>query len=636
VLFGIALIPLIYAGALTWASQDPIHRLEKIPAAIVNEDHAATADGETVNVGAELVDELTSDDSPTNFHWVELDADDADAQLASGDILAVLTVPAGFSRDALSVTGDNPRAAELAIRTNDGANQIVGNIASTIASSVTATLSTSVSSTYLQNVYLGISDIHDEVSTAASGAATVSTGAADAASGSRSLVAGLADLSTGGARLSSGASAVQSAATQAVTGASQVSDGSTALATGSGTALSGAQALAAGANQASSSASSLAAGTAGVAQALADLQAAYPTLTDAERLAAIGQLVDTSGELAGGAGGLSSGVHTIASSATALVGDASAGTGLAALSAGATALSAGAGTLDSGLAALSSGASDLASGASTLSRGIDSAATGASELDSGLQTLRSGASELADGLESGAASIPTYSTSGAHDLSGVVADPIHLTASRDNEVPWTGYSLAPYFMTLSLWVGALAFYLMFPALRERLLVARKPSWLIAIRSYLPGAAMALTQSLLVVLIVRLGIGIEPANLAGLAGIVALTSLTFVAINQALIAILGPIGRFVALVLVVLQLASAGATYPIQTTPEVFQAIHFWLPFTYSVEAFRSLIAGGSIGIAQAVPVLLVWMLSALVVTALAARRTRGAQPGMVIPRPIAG
>ena len=135
--------------------------------------------------------------------------------------------------------------------------------------------------------------------------------------------------------------------------------------------------------------------------------------------------------------------------------------------------------------------------------------------------------------------------------------------------------------------------------------------------------MAVTQSLLVVLMVRFGVGIEPANLAGLAGIVLLTSLTFVAINQALIALMGPVGRFVALVLIVFQLASAGATYPIQTTPDLFQTVHSWLPFTYAVGAFRSLIAGGSIGVWPAVGVLSVWLLAALAVTTIAAGRARG-------------
>ena len=82
------------------------------------------------------------------------------------------------------------------------------------------------------------------------------------------------------------------------------------------------------------------------------------------------------------------------------------------------------------------------------------------------RSCRPGPTSLADGLASGAEAIPTYTDAEADTLSTVAADPVELDAQRANEVPATGYALAPYFMTLALWVGALAFYLMFPALKQ--------------------------------------------------------------------------------------------------------------------------------------------------------------------------
>jgi len=624
VLFGIAMIPLIYSGALIWANHDPIHNLDHVPAAIVNQDRSATSGDTTVDLGDELVDTLTTDDSGSNFDWVELDADAANDRLASGDVLVVLTVPSNFSANALSVAGDDPTAAKLTIRTNDAANQIVGNIASTIGTKVSAALSSSVSSTYLDNVYLGFTDIHTQIQDAATGAQTLASGTADAATGSAQLVGGINELASGASQLSSGAASLQSGAEQSAAGGAAVAAGTSALATASGSALGGAQTINAGESQLAAATSDLAAGSAGVSAGLQQLQASYAVMTDEQRLAAIDQLVAGSSRVQAGADAIQSNTAALAAAAGSLVGDAASGTGLATLQAKAQELSSGAASLSTGLGNLSSGAATLASGASTLASGASEAATGATALDTGVRQLKDGATTLADGLSSGAASIPSYTNSEAQRLSEVAADPIELEAIRANEVPNTGYSLAPYFMTLALWVGALAFYLMFPALRQKLIDQKRPSWVIALRSYLPGAGMALAQSLLVVLVVRLGVGIEPVSFGGLAALVALTSLTFVAINQALIALMGPIGRFVALVLIVFQLASAGATYPIQTTPGLFQVIHSWLPFTYSVEAFRSLIAGGSIGIGQAVLVLGIWLVVALVVTTLASRRARAA------------
>lgn len=622
VLFGIAMIPLIYSGALIWANHDPIHNLNHVPAAIVNDDRPATSGDTKIDLGNELVDTLTTDDSGSNFDWVELDANTANDRLASGQVLVVLTVPSNFSANAVSVAGDAPEAAKLTIRTNDAANQIVGNIASTIGTKVSAALSTTVSSKYLDNVYLGFTDIHTQIQDAATGAQTLATGATDAAAGSGKLVTGLNDVVSGASRLSSGAASLQTGSQQSAEGAANVAAGTSALAAASGSALSGAQSISAGESQLAAATSDLATGSADLSAGLQQLQANYSVMTDEQRLAAIDALVSGSTTLQSGASVIQSGTASLAAATGSLVGDAASGTGLATLQAKAQQLSAGAASLSSGLATLNDGATTLASGASTLASGATEAASGASALDTGVQKLRDGATTLASGLSSGAASIPSYTNTEAQRLSEVAADPIELEAIRANEVPNTGYSLAPYFMTLALWVGALAFYLMFPALRQKLIDQKRPSWVIALRSYLPGAGIALAQSLLVVLIVRLGVGIEPANLAGLAGIVLLTSLTFVAINQALIALMGPIGRFVALVLIVFQLASAGATYPIQTTPDLFQVIHSWLPFTYSVEAFRSLIAGGSIGIAPALIVLSAWLVGALVVTTLASRRAR--------------
>ncbi|PPH23533.1 hypothetical protein C5C31_07545 [Rathayibacter rathayi] len=140
----IALIPLIYAGLLTSANLDPSHHLGTVPAAIVNEDTGATAaDGSTLALGHDLADELTTSTSDSNFAWTATGADEAAHELASGDVFAVLTVPAGFSTDVASVGGTDPSAAvqaKLSIETNDGANLVVGTIASTIGTTVTKTL----------------------------------------------------------------------------------------------------------------------------------------------------------------------------------------------------------------------------------------------------------------------------------------------------------------------------------------------------------------------------------------------------------------------------------------------------------------------------------------------------------------
>ncbi|HEY4614814.1 MAG TPA: YhgE/Pip family protein, partial [Citricoccus sp.] len=218
----------------------------------------------------------------------------------------------------------------------------------------------------------------------------------------------------------------------------------------------------------------------------------------------------------------------------------------------------------------------------------------------------------------------------------VASAPVSADIERVNEVPSYGYGLAPYFMSLALWVGALGYFLMRPAVRTGMFEEGMPAWRVLLRSMALPALMAVAQSLVMVGVIVLGLDMTPADGWGLAGFAVLTALTFMAINQALIALLGPPGRFVALVLIVLQLSAAGGTYPVQTAPAFFQAVHPWLPLTYAVESFRSLIAGGTIGLGHGIVVMLVWMGVALVMLAVAvgvkarrARSTGGSSDGGV-------
>jgi putative membrane protein len=515
-----------------------------------------------------------------------------------------------------------------------------------------------------QQIDAGLTELQSQL-------AAVPDGAAQLDSGSDQVASGAHDVSTGATALANGSSSLASGASTLAAGASDLSEGTDA-------ALSGAETLQAGAADLAAGSPALAAGAGEVSDGLDALLASYATLTDAQRIAALTELAAGADQVGHGATTLDGGAQQLSDGADALVGSTDDGTGLSALSVGAATVAASAGTLSDTTSELASGATSLASGAaqlddgaasvaagvdtltaklgalvsgvdrladgadtlaagttrlatgadalanggSALADGASTAADGAQSLDDGLGDISDGSTELSDGLASGVEDIPDYSEADASHLSDVAATPVSLEATRANEVPAYGYGLAPYFMSLALWVGALAFYLMMRPLSERLVASRRPSWLVALGSYVPGAVMALAQSALMVTIVHTALGVDATNLGGLYAIAALASLTFVAVNQALVSLLGAPGRFIGLLLVVLQLSSAGGTYPIQTASPFFQGIHGWLPLTYVVESFRSLIAGGSIGITPGVGVMIAWLIGALLLTAIAAGRAR--------------
>lgn len=286
--------------------------------------------------------------------------------------------------------------------------------------------------------------------------------------------------------------------------------------------------------------------------------------------------------------------------------------------------------LSEGLDTLTSGASELDDGTSQLATGADEASAGAGEVHSGLGELEQGAGDLASGLDEGRGEVPSYTEEEGNHLASTASDPVQLEEQRLHEVAGYGWGLAPYFMSLALWVGAMGYFLMRPALNLRL-IARSGSTLRAVLgSITPAFAMACVQSILMVTFVRFIVDIDMVHTAGVYALSFFVSLTFFLVNQMLIAAFGPPGRFFALVLVVLQLSAAGGTYPIETAPEFLQRLHAWLPLTHSVDGLRSLIAGGTFDTAGVLLPIAAWLvvgLLGLVVTVLVtARQARQHKP----------
>ena len=82
----------------------------------------------------------------------------------------------------------------------------------------------------------------------------------------------------------------------------------------------------------------------------------------------------------------------------------------------------------------------------------------------------------------------------------------------------------------------------------------------------------------------------------------------------------------------LQLTSSGGTYPVQTTPSFFQALHRFLPMTYVVDGLRHLVNGGSAGtVVTGSLVLVAFAVGAFGLTVLATWRGRRLSPGKLHP-----
>ncbi|MFJ6001631.1 YhgE/Pip family protein [Arthrobacter sp. NPDC092385] len=458
----------------------------------------------------------------------------------------------------------------------DGASQLapgaqsVADGASRLAGSATALAGGT------RSVADGVGQLGEGAGALSTGAAQLSTGAGQSAAGSRAVADGLARLTAGYGSLTDAErlAALQqlaAGAEAAAAGSDQVSGGAGTLATSAIDLASGAAAAAAGASAAADGADQLAAGSAGLATGAQDTAAGA---------AAVAQGADS---LAGGLAQLQAGTSTLAQDTPALR------DGIASASDGADRIAAGAATL-------SGGAGQVAGGAATLADGSGQAYDGATRLEDGLGTLSSGSRDLATQLDQGAGQVPDYGDEQRSELSDVASSPVSIERTHANAVDAYGEGMAPYFIPLALWVGGIVTYIVLRALSPRALASAAAAWRVSAAGYLQGALFAVLQALVLLGILVAGVGLTTPHPVGLVAFTILTALVFTAIHQALVALLGGVGRLVALVLLMLQLTSAGGTYPVATEPGFFQFLSPLLPMTHAVTGLRHLIAGGDLGV----------------------------------------
>jgi putative membrane protein len=656
-LVALLVLPLLYGALYLWSFWDPYGRLDRIPVALVNEDEGTSAGGERITAGDDIVEGLR--DSKT-FDWHEVSAAEAREGLEDGRYYLSLTMPADFSERVASSSGNSPETGALEVRTNDANNYIVGQISRTVFGEVRQAASTKASRSFLDRIFISFSDIHGETVKAAEGADTLEGGIGKAEKGSQDLAHGLKDAKDGSGELSQGLTRLHQGADDLEDGARRVAEGTRALvgkvdgvagkvgpflednekaigetarlvADASGAIRGDLGSLAGRAHTAAEDARADAA-------ALADAHAARcadPALPDpacsdlekakdaAARVAAVADDVDTQvtgrkadlDELDRHLATLQKQARALADRGPRLSEDLDdAVARIHELDEGAAKVAAGAGELRQGLGTASGGAAEL-------DRGVGDLKTGAEDLSGGMFKLADGSRKLAGGLHDGAGRIPDYDENERDERTGVMADPVRLVSQDLHKAPNYGTGFAPYFIPLSLWVGAMVAYMLIAPMNRRALAAGASAWRIALAGWLPVVAIGVLQTVALMSVLHWAVGLQMVRAAGTVGFLFLVTACFAAIVQWLNARFGAAGRILVLALLMLQLTSAGGTYPVQTSPGFFNALHPFLPMSYVVEALRRLITGGGLEpVWHACVVLVAFTAAALALTALSARR----------------
>ena len=294
-------------------------------------------------------------------------------------------------------------------------------------------------------------------------------------------------------------------------------------------------------------------------------------------------LNNNSSSLTSGAGQLNSGLTSLNKQTPVLT------SGVSQLSNGSAQLYAGTGKLTANSAALISGSSQLSDGAGKISDGAAALADGSSTLGDGISQVKDGADTLASSLADGADEVTSIHAD--EETTDMFSSPVEDNGSQLTNVKNNGHGMAPYMMSVALWVAGIAFSIMYPLTKYHNQLKYGFSWWASKASVL--VILSIADALLMIGCLHFFNGFAPKEMGKTMLVASFASLAFMSIMYFFNAALGKVGSFLMLIYMVVQLAGSAGTYPVELSGSFVPSIHSFLPFTYTVDAFRSTIAGGA-------------------------------------------
>lgn len=361
--------------------------------------------------------------------------------------------------------------------------------------------------------------------------------------------------------LSSGLTEIQGAVTSKLVPASQ-------------SIASGVNAYTTGVDKVSQGASQLSEKNSTLTGSLDQLVLGSTTLTQksSNLTAGVGQLVEKTPELVSGIEKLSTGSNQLNNKSQELI-------------AGVDKLQSGSSQLADKSSQLISGASQLESGANKLADGAGKLAEGGTKLTSGLEGLQTGVASLGQGLGNASDQLKSASTESKN--AEILSNPLSISKTDNDQVPVNGIAMAPYMISVALFVAAISTNMIFAKLPSGRHPESRWAWLKS-RTEINGI-IAVLAGILVYGGVHL-IGLTANHEMRTFILIILTSLVFMSMVTALTTWNSRIGAFFSLILLLLQLASSAGTYPLSLTNDFFRAINPWLPMSYSVSGLRQTIS----------------------------------------------
>ena len=623
----ISFIPILYSGFFLGSIWDPYGQTKNLPVAFVNEDKGASLNGKALNVG-ESVEKKLKDNH--DLGWEFVSKQQADEGVNSGHFYAVVTIPSDFSQKAASITESEPQQAVINFTTTPAKNYIGSLVSNQAAAKVKSSVSEQITQAYAKGILENLDKLGIGLDTAANGASTLHDGLGRLQSGTQayvggvkqlavnqqSLAGGLAQLSDGSRKLQAGLGQLsnnlptESQLSQLSNGMKQLQSGINQL---NASVRNPSPALVAQQNKVETTAQTLvqtmrasesdlltAGGTLQALSTQAAASGSDSTTISSSQISNISQAFTKTKAIIAQTGTLREDLQTLKQQLSAQQTQLQAGVSV--LNNGVNQLTPNAITAFNGYNSVRFANNQLLAGSASLTNGLSEAKSGSQKLANGASLLESRSGALIDGtsqLASGADTLANKLADASNRIkiqpTGAttqqqIANPVKSEMTEKGNVPNYGYALSPYVLSLSLFVGALVLNVIYPI---RKTFSEQES---AIRWWLSKASVAgvaaFMQATILMLVMVFFLGLTPEHPAHFIGAIYLTSFAYMSIVSLLVIVLDNPGRFLAMVLLVLQLGSSEGTFPIQTANGFFQAINPLVPMTYSIRALRQAISGG--------------------------------------------
>ncbi|MED1103967.1 YhgE/Pip domain-containing protein [Bacillus paramycoides] len=598
------IVPLIYAGFFLAGYWDPYGRLDKLPVAVVNLDKGAVMDEKAIHAGDDFVKNL-KENKELAFHFVS--EKNADEGLKEDKYYMVVTIPEDFSKKVSTLMDEKPEPAQLQYKVNPGKNFVAAQIGTTAVENMKTKISNSITKSYTEGVFSKFQDLAQGLNDASNGAGKLHEGTTDAKNGINELSSGINRLSDGANQLKEGSDKLAASQGVLTGGANELSQGATSLHNGMELLTEGEKGLQEGVSNLSAGTNEWISGNEKLAegQAKAD-EAANAVKKQLEEYAknhpevqqdpAFQQIVATSSGLAKATNTLNASQQQLTQGARKLT------DGQHKIEEGMNTFGAKLNEATSGTKKVADGAANLADGFTKWGNGFTSLQQGVNHLASGGTELNNGAGKLTDGLvklDDGAKELSTKLGEGAEKIANVrnddarnamFSEPVQLVKSTVSDVPNYGSGIAPYFLSLAFYVGGIMASNILPlGRRQNMKVSGTVHFINKLGLvYLIGLIQAFLVDTVVLGFMKLEVASVPLFVLS-SIIISFTFMTFILM---LVTVFGIVGKFAAVTLLVLQLATSGGTFPGELNIAVLSKIGQFLPMSHSLRGLQDVISLG--------------------------------------------